>query len=71
MHEDENIEEDSFFVTGKIIVESGCLPDGSLQWRWRRDDIEPALALGFLEIMREELKRDIIEASQEDWEEGE
>jgi len=51
--------EDEFFVTGRITVEAGLSPEGELQWRWKYDDLEPALVLGFLEVMRDEVKDDI------------
>ena len=58
-HDDEEQDDDTFIVTGKILVESGLSPEGELQWRFKYDDIEPALALGFLEVMKDEIKEDI------------
>lgn len=52
-------EDDGFFVTGTIRVEAGLSDKGELQWRWQYSDIEPALVLGFLEVMKDEVKDDI------------
>jgi hypothetical protein len=63
---EEREEEDDFFVTGTIIVQAGLSPEGELQWRWKYNDIEPALVLGFLEVMKDEVKDDIRGSVQED-----
>lgn len=66
----ENIEEeDEFMVTGRIVIEAGMNSQGELQWRWKREDIEPALALGFLIVMIDEIKADISQSGEDDWEE--
>jgi hypothetical protein len=57
--------EDEFMVTGRIIVEAGMTSEGDLQWRWKREDIEPALALGFVSVIEHELKCDIASSPNE------
>ena len=60
---EETNEDDEFMVTGRIVVEAGMTAEGDLQWRWKREDIEPALALGFVEVMAHELKCDMANSS--------
>ncbi len=62
-------EEDEFMVTGRITIEAGMNSEGKLQWRWKNEDIETALALGFIVVIHDELKDDIrnmIEEEDED-----
>lgn len=56
---EDSFPDDGFFVTGHIIIQAGMTADGEPQWRWVREDIEPALALGFITVMADELKTDI------------
>jgi hypothetical protein len=63
--QEDTFPDDGFFVTGQITIQAGMTADGEPQWRWMREDIEPALALGFITVMLDELKADIRQSVQE------
>lgn len=65
----EDNEDDGFFITGHATIQAGMTETGELQWRWKNNDIELALLLGFLVVMQDEIKDDIraaIENTDED-----
>lgn len=59
--ESTNADGEPFTATGRLTITVGLLPDGSETQVWSLGGIDPAKALGLLDIVHERLKWQVIQ----------